>query len=805
MLRYINPLDFGKQLLEVEKPVRYVGGEYGILAKKDAVLQTLIAFPDLYEIGMSNQALRIIYNRLNGIEGVSCDRAFMPAPDFRAFLKEQSIPLYGLDTGIALGGVDILMFTLGYELGITNVLAMLDLAGIPLHAKDRTAENSTFPIVIMGGPCVSNPLPYAHFVDAFWIGEAEAGFFDLMDEARSLKATGKGRVEILELIISHNSVWSKEKSAIKKNGVLAVKAIDMEFASRRMPPAVFPVPNMKVVQNHGSVEIMRGCPNGCRFCHAGYWYRPMRQKPADVIEQEAGAFIQEGGYHEISLSSLSSGDYNGIESLIDRLNAAYKEKYVSFQLPSLRVSTFSLPLLDKISQVRKSGLTFAVETPVDAWQMMINKEVSRENVVTILLEAKKHGWRSAKFYFMVGLPVVNQENNSKNQEYAEEEIEIVNFVLDVARRTGLHFNVNVGTFIPKPHTPFQKAAQLDEENAQRKFDYIKSKLKPLGHKVGIQDPFVSTLEGIISRGDEQMGVVIEEAFQKGCCLDAWTEFFNKDIWRSLIENHKTLIMETLGKKGEDMPLPWENIGTGMSKTYLNEELSRSNNQEFTSICMEKCIHPCGICNNKQNIVKNIIQYNTISNPVQSQTLMPDQPTWRIIFAFSKEQEAVFYSHLSLIEILAMSFLRADIPVEYSRGFNPLPKLEIAAPLSIGITGTREIGGIETRISYNPLDFIHKMNKKLPKGLKIRDAIAVFIPVGEKKHSLSSLLWGYEYKNNGSIDTIPASEEKTYRYERTKGESIYGLERVSVLARSTGTTETGISFFEVYKKLYSIEI
>ncbi|MDR0557388.1 MAG: TIGR03936 family radical SAM-associated protein [Treponema sp.] len=806
---YVNPLDFGKDLLGVEKPVRYVGGEYGRLARKDAALQTVIAFPDLYEIGMSNQALRIIYNRLNSIDNVSCDRAFMPAPDFRAFLKRGAIPLYGLDTGVALGDVDVLMFTLGYELGITNALAMLELAGVPLHVDERK-KNGPAPMVIMGGPCASNPLPYARFIDAFWIGEAEAGFFELMERLVALKTAGAGKAEMLALTVSHPSVWTK-------GGRPARRAVDADFSRREASAAVFPVPNMKVVQRHGAVEIMRGCPNGCRFCHAGYWYRPMRQKPAEIIEKEAAAFIKEGGYNEISLSSLSSGDYNGLESLIDSLNAVHARDHISFQLPSLRVSTFSLPLLDKISKVRKSGLTFAIETPVDSWQMMINKEVSRENVVNILLEAKKKGWRGAKFYFMIGLPVktaMEESGDGAAQDaahLADEEVEIVDFVLEVARRTTMHFNVNVGTFIPKPHTPFQWAKQLDEETSRRKLEFIRNKLQPLGHKVGVQDAFVSVIEGVLSRGDDRVGAVIEDAFNKGCRLDAWSEYFNKEAWRSTLEAHKEVVEEIFAEKdagdARSEALPWRDIGAGMAKDYLNKELIRSREREITSICIEKCTYLCGNCNKEYKIVKNIIHNDKIlyekQSDQQSQSGSCERPSWRIVFSFSKKEEAIFYSHLSLMEIFYMAFLRAGVPVKYSQGFNPLPKLEIAAPLSIGVAGNGEIASIDTHVFFDSSTFVNQMNHKLSKGLHITEAIAVFIPIGEKKHSLSSLLWGYEYRNNEMIDAVEACNEKEYRRRRVGEAPVYGLERLSVLARNIGGAglEAGASYFEVYKALY----
>jgi radical SAM-linked protein len=816
-ITFIDPSrDLGKHLLEVEKPARYTGGEYGRLASKDAIrnaaLKMAVAFPDLYEIGMSNQALRILYNRLNKIPGLACDRVFAPAPDFEALIRDRGLPLYGLDTGVRIRDLDILGFTLGYELGITGVLAILASAGIPLRSAERTGQD---PLVIMGGPCVSNPLPYSSFVDAFWIGEAEGGFFELAEDLADMKKRGEGRDALLSRMASHPSVWTPGKTAVRR-------AVDAAFASREPEAAVFPVAGMKIVHPHGAVEIMRGCPNGCRFCHAGVWYRPMRQKDANVVLAEADAFIRSGGYREISLSSLSTGDYRYIDALLEKLNRTYGPAHVSFQLPSLRVSTFSLPILEKVSSVRKSGLTFAVETPVDAWQLAINKEVSRDSVVSILKEARKNGWRGAKFYFMVGLPVGGGEGGPQDGTGREEE-EIVAFIRDVARKTGMNFNINAGAFVPKPHTPFQWAAQIDEDTARKKLEYIRQSLKPQGHKVGIQDPLISVLEGVISRGGERVGDLIEEAFNQGCRLDAWDDYIRKDIWRGIFERERTLVETVLGKKETDVPLPWSGVNSGTGLHFLAEEAKMASAACTTPPCVkDNCGHPCGLCPNRGAVTENAAD---LSSPETTEPGEPsiqsgvradledtrDPATYRILFSFSKSGPAVWLPHLAVIEVFAMALQRAGVPVQFSGGFNPLPKLDFASPVSIGVFAEGEIATVDTSVFFDAASFAESLNSQLPEGFTVKEALNVYIPTGVKKHSAASLLWGFAYEPPGggnaetsAADPVPALDEKQYRRERlAAGESLFGLIRKSVLAKDQTNPKEPASYFSVYRDLYKI--
>ena len=763
----INPLKvFGDDLLEVQNAARYLGGEYGQIVKTgDDYLNFTMAFPDLYEIGMSNQAIKIIYNGLNAKDNVRCERVFTPDTDFENLLKEKNVPLYTLETGIPLHETDIIGFSIGYELGITGLLSILDYGRVPLLKKDRTEDD---PIVIAGGCGATNPAPFSIFLDAVFIGEAENQFFDLIEELAKIKLAGGKRDDLLKKLSEHPSIWMPGKKA--------VKATQADFGKVPSVKSYFPVANIKPVQDHGVVEIMRGCPNGCRFCHAGIYYRPQRVKDAKIILEEVDEVIYTGGNREISLSSLSSGDYTEIDKLLDILSKKYQDARVSFQLPSLKVNSFTLPLLEKLSEVRKSGLTFAVETPSDAWQLSLNKEVFKEKLIDIIKEAKKRGWNKAKFYFMMGLPPANDATHlaQNNENQKTEEQEIVDFLIDIQEATKINCSVNVGTFIPKAHTPYERVRQLTIEEATEKMLYIRKNLPRGKFKVSTHLEFVSFIEGMISRGDERIGNLLLKAYEKGCRLDAWEDHMSFDIWKSVIEEADfDVVQEITRERSADEELPWKDISLGPVPVFYKKEFENSVNRVLTNKCSTKCISPCGVCNVQKSIQVNtdsVLNLNNLSEDVlknRHKTIPSGEQNipvlYRVLFSFTKQNGGEFIPHLATQDVIHKAFLRSELPIVFTDGFNPVPRLELATTLSLGIESKDEIASCLLRYETSEEEFVEKMNESLPQGLKINSAYIFPVSNKRKRESLSSALYGsiYQYKfliDNNDVNQFVKSEE-----------------------------------------------
>lgn len=747
-MKHINPVkDIGDDFLSVQNPARYIGREFGMTKKEDDSLYTFaMAFPDLYEIGMSNSAVKILYNGLNARKGIRCERVFAPDTDFEELLKSRKIPLYTLENGLPLNEVDAIGVSIGYELGITGALSIFDTGHVPLKSADRGEGD---PIVVAGGCGVTNPAPFALFFDAIFIGEAEDDFFDIFERAAAMKKQGATRREQLDFIRKHPSMWFPGKQG------RATRSVQAAFGRVPSVTSHLPVANIKPVQDHGVIEIMRGCPNGCRFCHAGVYYRPQRVKEPSLILEEADRLIMEAGHREISLTSLSSGDYPEIDRLLSILNDKYRSAAVSFQLPSLKVNSFTLPLLEKLSEVRKSGLTFAVETPSDAWQLSVNKEVFKEKLIEIILEAKNRGWHKAKFYFMVGLPAGNDDRHlSAYTNNKSEEQEIVDFLIEIQEKTGIQCSVNVGTFIPKPHTAYERCSQLTREQSRQKLDFIRSSLPRGKFKVSTHNPFVSFIEGLVTRGDERVGEILLEAYLRGCRLDAWEDHMKTEVWEDIIQNAGWDVEHEITRaRADDEKLPWDSVSLGPSPVFYRNEYTKSVNEQLTDKCSMHCDHPCGVCNTKNDIS---VQTDVNFDVIPSDLLKNDRAVvytgennipilYRCLFTFSKYNGGEFLPHLSTQEVLHKAFMRSGLPIMYTDGFNPQPRLELASSLSLGIESECEVASCILRWGTVTQDeFISKMNASLPEILKVNDCIIYPITRKRKRLSLASMLYGAEY-------------------------------------------------------------
>lgn len=747
--RYISTPDLRNLLNTVEKPARYVGGEFGSITEKpaDDDFNICIVFPDLYEIAMSNQAVRILYKLFNDCDGLHAERAFSPAPDFQEGLTDRGLTLYSLENGIPVSDFDVLAVTIGYELSFTNLLSFLKSSHIPLRRIDRREHH---PLVIAGGPAMTNPAPWADFVDAVFIGEAEGQTAADMLFLKTLKESGASRDELLKHLAATEGYWTPGKP-------FANRVVWNGFGKESTMPAALPIPSMVPVQDHGVIEIMRGCPNKCRFCHAGVFYRPFRQKSMKRILQEADYLVHKCGYRDITLSSLSTGDYTGLEPLVETLNRIYKDKRVSFSLPSLRVNSITLSLIGRLGAVRKSGLTFAVETPTIEGQRGINKEVPADRVIEILKEAKREGWKLAKFYFMLGLPVGKVEDEAAS---------IVEYLIGVQQSTGINLNVNLGTFIPKPHTPYERVAQLTDDEAITQIRVIRDGLRSNKRiKFSFHSPYVSFLEGILCRGDSRSGELAYNAWTKGAGFDAWDDRMNKDAWREAIEEADWNVeSEICRKRDEEENLPWKGVSLGISEKHLQNESSRSQTGELTVPCAVKCTDHCGICNKDCRVV--IPDVDDFIDDTLPALKKEDNRVWRrLLIVFRKIGPAVYLGHLDVLNVFERSLQRAGLEVDFTEGFNPKPRIEFAQPLSLGLISEREICTVKILFdNQKPENLIAQINAATPTGIEIASATWIGeVPEGRKVVKVMSAFWGSDWiisSESGSPDdseTLTASE------------------------------------------------
>lgn len=752
----------GNGFLEIENPARYLGSEFIYNRKhyEDGYVKCAMCFPDLYEIGMANNAIRILYDIINRTEGAFCDRVFAVAPDFEDMLRDKNIPLYTLQEHFPLNQLDYLGISIGYELCATNILQVLDLGHIAL---DKSKRKETDPVVFAGGPASTNPLPFSEFVDFVHIGEAEP------DLSNIIKTIGKYRTrsERIEALKEFPCLWYPGKK-------LAKRAVDTTFGTDEEHPRLehFAIASFETAQDHGVVEIMRGCPNGCRFCHAGQYYKPFRQRTLDTVYDLVDQNVEQAGYREITLSSLSSGDYPGLDKLIKALNDTYKERNISFSLPSLRVNTFGLNILEQLSEVRKSGLTFAIETPLLENQRSNNKEVRLENIIPIIQEARSRGWKLAKFYFMVGLPFVDVETEEKS---------LVDFLVAIRNATKINMNINIGTFIPKAHTPYQWVRQMSMEQSAEHLRSIKRALMAAipGIKVSYHEPSISFLEGLLSRGGYECSALIRKAYELGCRLDAWDEYIKWDLWQQAIEE---LGYDTEPKQWSlDEELPWDSVTMNVSKAYLKREYEKARDHQLTGNCSSECDHRCGVCNKYTEVVK--AENEDFAVKKQKRAIPPLTEYVQTVFTYEKTGRAVYNSHIAVMRQFEMAFQRSGLDVLFTQGFNPKPKLEFLNPITMGVHGENELLLCELPVSQLNETTIGKLNDALAEGYEIKAMKVLPVAKSGKKISLASKMKGCLYEISEVSDP----------------------QILEILKSRLGTEEIGYNVSEVSDGVFSVRI
>jgi radical SAM-linked protein len=719
----------------VAKPARYINNEINAVHKDLAQVKTKVClfFPDTYEVGMSHLGIRILYNILNSRPDAACERVFSPWPDYEDRLRASGRPLTSLESNLPLAEFDIIGITLQYELSYSNILTGLELAKIPVRSEDRADSH---PLIIAGGPCSVNPEPLSDFIDVFFIGEAEEAVHEIVQ----LRQEHRGKREFL------NAVSKREGFYVPSLGKVTVRRRFLNNIETAPYPERPLVPLMKPIHDRVTVEVARGCIRGCRFCQAGIIYRPYRERSPEMVKGLLDGSLSCTGYDELSLASLSSGDYSEIQPLIIGLMDKYRDSRISVSLPSLRVGTLTPEMIRAIAGTRKTGFTLAPEAGTERLRRVINKPVSDLDLMDAAETIFRSGWNTIKLYFMIGLPTETDHD-------LDGIIRLTNELASLGKRASkrpVQINVSVSTFVPKPHTPFQWHGQAPIEEIRRRQAYLDKSLKRRGITLKAHNPETSLLEGAFARGDRQLGRVIEEAVHLGCRFDGWTEWFDFKKWTAAFQkcglDVSSYAARTFGMEEE---LPWDAIRSGVSSEFLKSEYQRAVEEKITENCRVECGH-CGIgCANggtpslgkpspSQAAITQTMQPSSVGR--QQNAGLPDMST-RIRMKFTKSGRIRFLSHLDFMTLFQRAVVRAAVPIAFSQGFNPHQKIAFGPALPVGMESETEYLDLETDPFADLLQITRGLNNTLPEGVRILETKVV----PKKAESLSGSISRYTYE------------------------------------------------------------
>ena len=720
-----------KNIFELTKPARYTGGEFNSVVKNfdETACRIVLALPDVYEVGMSNLGLAILYSILNRRDDTLCERVYAPWIDAEAVMRDENILLFALESKRPVRNFDFLGFSLQYEMIYSNVLNMLDLAKISLHTSERADDE---PFVIGGGPCVYNVEPVADFFDFFIVGEAEEVFGEIVEKFIAWKNSGKvgGRKAFLRSLLTVKGIYVPSFYEPLYSGE---KFLGMKILEPTAPPKILKrvvkdfdatpsvenpvVPFMEIIHDRAMLELFRGCSRGCRFCQAGMTYRPVRERKSETLRAMARRLIDSSGWDEISLTSLSSADYSCLSRLIDDLQSDFRNEKVSFSLPSLRIDSFSIDLAERVQAVRKSGLTFAPEAGTQRLRDVINKNVTEENLLDACGAAFSKGWKSVKLYFMMGLPTETDDDIAGIAELAQK---VANLYRTIKNRRDVKVTVSVSCFVPKPWTPFQWSAQISAEEFERRQKFLKSLIRDKAITYNYHNARLSVLEGALARGDRRLAKVIEAAWKSGAKFDGWSDLFKPDVWAEAFEVCGINPEYYSGRERDFWePLPWEHTSPGVDKNFLLAEWEKSQVGETTRDCRRTSCTGCGVC---MKLGVGIREQGTGSREQGLGILTPNSylltPTCKYRAQIRKGAEIAVLSHLDYMNVFMRALLRSKLPAAWSEGFNPHLKVSFATALAVGVTSDCEYVDFELTEPVSEFDVAKKLNEQLPKGAEI---------------------------------------------------------------------------------------